>query len=497
MQAGELGRLAPVEVVSVRAHRVLGAAGEPEAEVEVTTHQGAFVARAGVPSVGRGPEAAEAGDEGGGEEVAEADTAEEGEPDAEGETPGGEGEEEVEEGGGEGEAEEEEATEVKAELTVEEEVDLAVDFLGAVLGPIVVGRDPRQQAALDKALTDAVQAHTDAGESQPKPPKFSAMVTLGLSVALCRAAAASGPGGVVGHVAQLAGNTRPVIPVPAFVLINGGSAGDNAQLNLRSVQIMPTGAGTFADAWKMGSSTFEALRGLVREQYAGDLLKVGATGGLVPSASGPEAVLSLVAEAVEAAECTGKLKLAVDAAGADLYDPENDSYRQNVTDEAGSRPTEDLTAHYETLCSDHGVVSIRDPFAAQSLESLAGLTAQGTSQVVVRTGGESSGAAAAAQLLEGKACSALSLQMRDLGTVSDALDVARQAQGTRCGLVISHPPGSVSDTFAADLAVGLSAGLADFGAPRAAGLLCDRLRTLEAEAVLPFAGAGYRFVEWA
>ena len=66
MQAGELGRLAPVEVVSVRAHRVLGAAGEPEAEVEVTTHQGAFVARAGVPSVGRGPEAAEAGDEGGG-----------------------------------------------------------------------------------------------------------------------------------------------------------------------------------------------------------------------------------------------------------------------------------------------------------------------------------------------------------------------------------------------------------------------------------------------
>ena len=495
MQAGELGRLAPVEVVSVRAHRVLGAAGEPEAEVEVTTHQGAFIARAGVPSVERGPEAAEAGDEGGGEEAAEADPAEEGDAGAEGETPGGEGEEAVEEGGGEGEAEEEEATEVKPELTVEEEVDLAVDFLGAVLGPVVVGRDPRQQAALDKALTDAVQGHADAVGSQP--PKFSAMATLGLSVALCRAAAASGPGGVVGHVAQLAGNTRPVIPVPAFALINGGSAGDNAQLNLRSVQVMPTGAETFAGAWKMGSSAFEALRGLVQEQFAGDLLKVGATGGLVPSASSPEAALTLVAEAVEAAECTGKLKLAVDAAGADLYDPESDSYRKNVADEAGSRPTEDLTAHYEALCSDHGVVSIRDPFAAQSIESMAGLTAQGTSQVVVRTGGESSGAPAAAQLLEGKACSALSLQMRDLGTVSDALDVARQAQGARCGLVVSHPPGSASDTFAADLAVGLSAGLADFGAPRAAGLLCDRLRTLEAEAGLPFAGAGYRFVEWA
>ena len=68
MQAGELKRLAPVEVVSVRAHRVLGAAGQPEVEVEVTTRQGAFHARAGVPFVGPEVAAGEAAGEGEGGE---------------------------------------------------------------------------------------------------------------------------------------------------------------------------------------------------------------------------------------------------------------------------------------------------------------------------------------------------------------------------------------------------------------------------------------------
>ena len=60
----------------MQAHRVLGAAGQPEVEVEVTTRQGTFRARAGVPFLR--PEAApgEAGSEGGeGEEGEGADAA--------------------------------------------------------------------------------------------------------------------------------------------------------------------------------------------------------------------------------------------------------------------------------------------------------------------------------------------------------------------------------------------------------------------------------------
>lgn len=505
MQAGELKRLAPVEVVSVRAHRVLGAAGQPEVEVEVTTRQGAFHARAGVPFVGPEVAAGEAAGEGeGGEEgegvdavPAESDEAGSGE----GEAPGGEAPaEETAEGaaeeGDEAAPGEERVAEEKSELTIGEEVDLAVQFLGEVLAPAVIGHDPREQAAADEAITGALHGHAEA--SGALPPKFSAMVTLGLSLALCRAGAAGArDGNVVEHLAQLAGNTRPVVPVPAFTLINGGGAGDNPQLSLRAVQAMPTGADTFAEALEMGAASFQALRGLVQEQHAGDVLKVGAEGGLVPGVAGPEEALTVAAEAVEAVGCTGKVKIAVDAAAGDLYDAENDTYRQSVGEEAGSRSAEDLISQYETLCTEHGVISIHDPFAAGSLECLSRFTAQGACQVVGGIGGERGSALDAAQVIEAKAYSTLRLQLRDLHTLSDAIKVAQLAQKARCGLMVVHPPDAAGDTFAADLAVGLAAGQADFGAPRASGALCDRLRALEAAGGLPFAGEGYRFVAWA
>ena len=222
---------------------MLGAAGQPEVEVEVTTRQGAFHARAGVPFVGPEVAAGEAAGEGeGGEEgegvdavPAESDEAGSGE----GEAPGGEAPaEETAEGaaeeGDEAAPGEERVAEEKSELTIGEEVDLAVQFLGEVLAPAVIGHDPREQAAADEPITGALHGHAEA--SGALPPKFSAMVTLGLSLALCRAGAAGArDGNVVEHLAQLAGNTRPVVPVPAFTLINGGGAGDNPQLSLRAV----------------------------------------------------------------------------------------------------------------------------------------------------------------------------------------------------------------------------------------------------------------------
>ena len=489
----------------MQAHRVLGAAGQPEVEVEVTTRQGTFRARAGVPFLR--PEAApgEAGSERGeGEEGEGADAARTESEEAgggEGDAPeGGAPAEDVTEGaadeGGEAEPGEDRVVQETPELTVADEVDLAVQFLGEVLAPAVVGRDPRGQAAADEAITGALQGHTEA--TGAPPPKFSSMVTLGLSLALCRAGAAGARGGdIVEHLAQLAGNTRPVVPVPAFTLIIGGGAGDNAQLALRAVQAMPTGAESFSEAVEMGAGSFQALRSLIQERHAGDALKVGAGGGMVPGVAGPEEALTLAAEAVEAAGCTGKVKIAVDATAGDLYNAENDSYRQSVGDEAGSRSAEDLIAQYENLCTEHGVVSIHDPFAAGSLEALARFTAQGACQVVGGVGEERGGAPDTARVLEAKAYSTLRLQLRELTTLSDALKIAQSAQEARCGLVVVHPPDAAGDTFAADLAVGLAAGQVDFGAPRASGVLCGRLRALEAAGHLPFAGEGYRFVAWA
>jgi hypothetical protein len=52
------------------------------------------------------------------------------------------------------------------------------------------------------------------------------------------------------HIADLAGNSKVVLPVPSFNIINGGVHAGN-QLAFQEFMIMPTGAATFAEAMRV------------------------------------------------------------------------------------------------------------------------------------------------------------------------------------------------------------------------------------------------------
>ena len=59
------------------------------------------------------------------------------------------------------------------------------------------------------------------------------------------------------HIADLAGNTKLVLPVPSFNIINGGVHAGNA-LAFQEFMIMPTGASSFAEAMRVRSRTAAA-----------------------------------------------------------------------------------------------------------------------------------------------------------------------------------------------------------------------------------------------
>ena len=52
------------------------------------------------------------------------------------------------------------------------------------------------------------------------------------------------------HIADLAGNSKLVLPVPSFNIINGGVHAGNA-LAFQEFMIMPTGASSFAEAMRV------------------------------------------------------------------------------------------------------------------------------------------------------------------------------------------------------------------------------------------------------
>ncbi|GFP96693.1 enolase, partial [Phtheirospermum japonicum] len=80
--------------------------------------------------------------------------------------------------------------------------------------------------------------------------KLGANAILAVSLALCRAGAVVLNIPLYKQIANLDGNKKLVLPVPAFNVINGGSHAGN-KLVMQEFMILPTRAPSFNEAMKM------------------------------------------------------------------------------------------------------------------------------------------------------------------------------------------------------------------------------------------------------
>lgn len=96
---------------------------------------------------------------------------------------------------------------------------------------------------------DAIMLDIDGTENKSK---LGANAILGVSLSVCRAGAGAKGVPLYKHIQELAGIKELVMPVPAFNVINGGShAGNN--LAMQEFMLLPVGAATFSEAFRMGS----------------------------------------------------------------------------------------------------------------------------------------------------------------------------------------------------------------------------------------------------
>ena len=59
--------------------------------------------------------------------------------------------------------------------------------------------------------------------------------------------------------------------------------------------------------------------------------------------------------------------------------------------------------------------------------------------------------------IEGKDCNSILIKVNQIGTLTETLDVIKQAREADFGIVVSHRSGETTDDFIADLAVGAGA----------------------------------------
>jgi len=286
-------------------------------------------------------------------------------------------------------------------------------------------------------------------------------------LAVCKAAAAAKKVPLYRHIADLAGNTQILLPVPAFNVINGGSHAGN-KLAMQEFMILPIGASSFTEAMKMGSEVYHTLKNIIKDKYGQDATNVGDEGGFAPDIQDNKEGLELLNSAIKKAGYADKVKIGMDVAASEFFkDGKYDlDFKTKNNDGKFVKTGEEMIALYKEFVKDYPVVSIEDPFDQDDWDSYVKFTAEiGKDVQVVGDDLLVTNPKRIKDAVAKTACNALLLKVNQIGTVTESIQACKMAQEAGWGVMVSHRSGETEDTFIADLVVGLGTGEIKTGAP--------------------------------
>jgi len=320
------------------------------------------------------------------------------------------------------------------------------EALGAVNGEIfdaLSGFDAADQLMIDRTLIEL--------DGTPNKSRLGANAILGVSLACAKASAADLETPLFRYVG---GTFARTLPVPMMNIVNGGVHADNP-IDIQEFMIMPVGAPTCADAIRMGSEVFHALRRKLHD--AGHNTNVGDEGGFAPNLKSADEALTFCMQAIEAAgyKPGDDIVLALDPASTEFY--KEGAYRLEgegkVLDAAG------MVAYYKDLVDRYPIVSIEDGMAEDDWDGWALLTREigGRVQLV----GDDAFVTNPKRLKDGidkGVGNAVLVKVNQIGTLSETLETIEIAMRAGYGAVMSHRSGETEDTTIADLAVATNCG---------------------------------------
>ena len=327
-------------------------------------------------------------------------------------------------------------------------VEQAVAHVNDAIGHALEQVDASDQREVDEVLIEL--------DGTPNKARLGANAILGTSLAVAKAAAEDAGlplyryvGGVDAHV----------LPVPMMNVINGGMHADN-NVDLQEFMVVPVGAGSFAEALRIGAETFHALKELLHGR--GLVTAVGDEGGFAPNLESNEQAIAAILEAAEAAGHRDAVAIALDPAATEFFE----DGRYHLTGEGRVMDADEMVGFYQDLCDRYPIVSIEDGLAEDDWEGWQRLTAALGSRVQLV--GDDLFVTNVERLrrgIEGAAANAILVKVNQIGTLSETLDAVRLAHASGYTAVMSHRSGETEDVTIADLAVATNCGQIKTGAP--------------------------------
>ncbi len=324
----------------------------------------------------------------------------------------------------------------------------AVGHVNTTIAAALAGMDAADQRGVDATLVEL-----DGSENKGN---LGANAILGASLAVARAAAAEAGLPLYRYVG---GADAHVLPVPMMNVINGGVHAQNS-IDLQEFMVVPVGAGTFAEALRMGAETFHALKALLHGR--GLATAVGDEGGFAPDLATADEAIEAILDSAESAGHRDAVAIALDPASTELY--RDGAY--HLEGEGRVLPPAEMVDYLADLAGRYPIVSIEDGLAEDDWDGWQLVTERlGDSTQLV---GDDIFVTNPARLRRGidlRVANAILIKVNQIGSLSETLDTMRLAHESGYAAVMSHRSGETEDTTIADLAVATNCGQIKTGAP--------------------------------
>ena len=352
----------------------------------------------------------------------------------------------------------------------------AVENVNNIIAPALEDMNIYDQAKIDKTLIEL-----DGTENKGK---LGANATLGVSLAVAKAAAASLGMELYQYIGGVNAKT---LPVPMMNIMNGGKHADST-LSVQEFMIMPVGAKSFTECLRMCAEIYHTLKKVLKAKGLGT--GVGDEGGFAPNVKDEDEALSLIVEAIkEAGYKPGEqVCLALDLAATEMYDEAKKIGKEgqyHFWKIGVTKTCDEMIDFIADLCEKYPIISVEDGLAEEDWDGWKKLTDRLGKKVQLV--GDDLFVTNIKRLQKGLdlgVTNSILIKLNQIGTLTETLDAIELAKKNGYTAVVSHRSGETEDTFIADLAVGVNSGLIKTGSLSRSERIAKYNRLLKIEELL-------------
>jgi enolase len=355
----------------------------------------------------------------------------------------------------------------------------AVANVRDVLAPRLIGLPATEQEAIDRLLCEL--------DGTPDKSRLGANALLGVSLACAQVAAVSQNQPLWRYLDK---DGAACLPLPMVNMISGGlHAGGN--LDFQDFLLLPIGARSYSEALEMTVAVYRSLGGILKRHGFEGVL-VGDEGGFGPRLKGNEHAVETLLEAIkEAGLQPGKqAAVALDVASTHFYR----AGQYQLHGDGGPRTSDRMMDLLQRWVKDYPMLSIEDGLAEDDWSGWRTLTERLGRHVQLI--GDDLFVTNPERLRRGideKVANAVLVKVNQIGTLTEALVVVRQAHAAGYRCVISARSGEAEDSTLADLAVATGAGQIKIGSVARSERLSKYNQLLRIEEEM---GVKARFAAW-